>query len=59
MSENKIDTEYEYNRAVEYLDALGVPSFAENTGTPYTLRMRIEFLVLTYETALVNSKRKH
>ena len=57
MSDNKVDIEYHYNRAVEYLDALGVPSFAESTGTPYTLRMRIELLVLMYEKALVNSKR--
>ena len=57
MTDNKVDIEYEYKAAIEYLDALRVPSFAKDTGVLYSLRSRIELLLFTIEDNIRNSKR--
>lgn len=57
MSDNKVDIEYEYKQAIEYLDALRVPSFAKDTGVLYSLRGRIELLLFMIEDTVRTSKR--
>ena len=53
----QIDVEYEYKKAIEYLDALRVPSFAKDTGMIYSLRGRIELLLFMIEDTIRASKR--
>lgn len=57
MNDNEVDIEYEYKLAIEYLDALRVPSFTKDTGVLYSLRGRIGLLVNMVENYVRNSQK--